>query len=248
MHIRQIALVARELEPTVEALADVFALDASFRDPGVAEFGLHNVVMPVGTQFLEVVSPTREGTTAGRYLDKRGGDGGYMVILQTRDLAADRARLAALGVRIVWSIELDDIATVHLHPRDVPGAIVSFDCPVPPESWRWGGPGWQARSRTDRIASIRSVTIEATDPGALSARWAEALGLAAPVRHDGSFALALDPGAIRFIAATGRGEGIAELELASTDARAVLESARRRGLPTDTESVTLAGVRFRLAP
>src|SRR2546425_11952165 len=101
--------------------------------------------MPVGATFLEVVSPVREGTTAGRLLDRRGGDGGYMVILQTADLRADRARLAALGVRIVWQVELDDIATVHLHPRDLGGAIVSLDQPVPPESWRWGGPEWQGK-------------------------------------------------------------------------------------------------------
>src|SRR5207302_1544425 len=82
----------------------------------------------------------REGTTAGRRIDKRRGDGGYMVILQTANLRADRARLAALGVRIVWQVELDDIATAHLHPRDLGGAIVSLDQPVPPESWRWGGP------------------------------------------------------------------------------------------------------------
>src|SRR3989441_3727031 len=103
--------------------------------------------MPVGQTFLEVVSPVRDGTTAGRLLDRRGGDGGYMVILQTADLRADRARLAALGVRIVWQAELDDIATVHLHPRDLGGAIVSLDQPVPPESWRWGGPEWRGEGR-----------------------------------------------------------------------------------------------------
>ena len=96
MHIRQIALVARELEPVVADLRAVLGIEVGFRDPGVAEFGLHNAVMPVGATFLEVVSPVREGTTAGRLLDRRGGDGGYMVILQTVDLRADRARLAAL--------------------------------------------------------------------------------------------------------------------------------------------------------
>src|SRR6184192_2232333 len=157
MHIRQIALVARELEPAVADLTAVLGIEVGFRDPGVAEFGLHNAVMPVGETFLEVVSPVREGTTAGRLLDKRGGDGGYMVILQTADLRADRARLGALGVRIVWQVELDDIATVHLHPRDVGGAIVSLDHPRPPASWRWGGPEWEQKARTDVVRGITSV-------------------------------------------------------------------------------------------
>ena len=71
MHIRQVALVARDLEPVVADLCAVFGLEVAFRDPGVGEFGLHNAVMPVGTTFLEVVSPVREGTTAGRFLEKR---------------------------------------------------------------------------------------------------------------------------------------------------------------------------------
>src|SRR5262249_56622564 len=122
------------------ALAAVLGCEVGSRAPGVGDLGLHTAALPVGTQFLEVVSPVRDGTTAGRFLDKRGGDGGYMVILQTADLDADRRRLSALGVRLVWQVTLDDIATVHLHPRDVGGAIVSIDQPRPAASWRWGGP------------------------------------------------------------------------------------------------------------
>src|SRR5438552_15029239 len=132
MFIRQVALVARELEPVVADLRAVLGLGDGFRDPGVGEFGLHNTVMVVGTTFLEVVSPVRAGTTAGRFLEKQGGDGGYMVILQTADLDADRRRLATLGMRIVWEVALDDIATVHLHPRDIGGAAVPPDQPRPP--------------------------------------------------------------------------------------------------------------------
>ncbi len=246
MHIRQIALCARELEPVAKDIAAVLGLDVSFSDPGVKEFGLHNVVTPIGGQFLEVVSPTREGTTAGRYLDKRGGEGGYMVILQTRDLDADRARVAKLGVRTVWSITLPDIASIHLHPRDVGGAIVSLDRPLPAESWRWGGPDWQSRARTERVNAIRGVTIEAGDPRALAARWAEVLGLPAARAAESGFELALEPGAIRFVPAAERGDGLAEVELAATDAAAALADAERRGLPVDAHTITLCGVRFRL--
>src|SRR5262245_16796633 len=154
MHIRQIALVARELDPVVEDLCAVLGIVVGFRDPGVAEFGLRNAVMPVGTTFLEVVSPVRDDTTAGRFLARRGGDGGYMVILQTDDLDGDRARLARLGARVVWEATLDDIATIHVHPRDIGGAIVSVDQPRPPESWRWGGPDWRRSVRTDRVRRI----------------------------------------------------------------------------------------------
>ena len=246
MHIRQVALVARDLEPVVADLCAVFGLEVGFRDPGVGEFGLHNAVMPVGTTFLEVVSPVREGTTAGRFLDKRGGDGGYMVILQTADLDADRTRLARLGVRIVWQIALDDIATVHLHPRDVGGAIVSLDQPRPPESWRWGGPGWDARVHTDVVGRIASVTLETLDPERLAGRWAEVLGLPAPRRAGAAFMLALQPGVIRFVAAGSETEGIAGVGLAAVDAARALAVARDRGFRTSGESLWIGGVRFDL--
>jgi len=246
MHIRQIALVARDLEPVVADLCAVLGLEVAFRDPGVAEFGLHNAVMPVGTTFLEVVSPTREGTTAGRFLEKRGGDGGYMVIVQTANLEAARTRLGALGVRIVWQIALDDIATVHLHPRDVGGAIVSLDEPRPPESWRWAGPGWKGRVRTDVVHGIASATIESPEPERLAGRWAEVLGLPAPRRAGGGFELALQPGVIRFVAAGDGNEGIAAVGVAAVDPRRALATAHARGLRTTGESVWIGGTRFDL--
>ena len=126
MRLRQIALVAAELEPVVEALRETFGLGEPFPDPGIDTFGLCNAVFPIGSTFLEVVSPTRPGTTAGRLLERRGGDGGYMVIVQSDSLAVDRERVGALGVRIVWETKLDDAETIHLHPRDVGGAILSI--------------------------------------------------------------------------------------------------------------------------
>src|SRR5262249_60787552 len=96
-------------------------------------------------RFAGVVAPGQAGTTAGRYLERRGGDGGYMAIFQVPDLAAARARLPGLGVRVVWTADLPDIAGTHLHPKDVPGAIVSLDWAEPAGSWRWAGPAWTGR-------------------------------------------------------------------------------------------------------
>src|SRR3989442_7255400 len=163
-----------------------------------------------------------------------------MVILQTANLRADRARLAALGVRIVWQVELDDIATAHLHPRDVGGAIVSLDQPVPPESWRWGGPEWRARIRTDVVRAIASVTVEADDPPRIAAGWAEVLGLPAPRRAAVGLTLALSPGAIRFVPITGgRGEGVCAVGVTATAAERALGVARARGLPVAERSVSI---------
>lgn len=198
MRIRQVALVARDLEPVVEDLCAVLGVEVSFNDPGVAEFGLRNAVMPLGDQFLEVVCPVRDDVTAARYLQRRRGDGGYMVILQTDDLEADRARLEASGVRVVWQITLPDIATIHLHPRDVGGAIVSLDAAQPAEGWAWAGPEWERHVRCGVATGLAGLELVAPDPAALAARWSALLDRPATAAGDGFHEIALDGGCLRF--------------------------------------------------
>jgi hypothetical protein len=247
MRLRQIALVARDLEPVVEDLCAVLGVEVCFRDPGVAEFGLHNALMPIGSCFLEVVSPTRADTTAGRLLDRRGGDGGYMVIVQTDDLERDRRRMAELGVRIVWQIELPDARTIHLHPRDVGAAIVSLDQMPEPESWRWAGPRWREHVKTDVTKALVGAELQSPDPGALAARWGKVFGRQPTPGRDGAHALALDPGSLRFVPERdGRGAGVSGIDLRVADPAEVLARARRRGARIDGDAVLLCGTRIRL--
>lgn len=176
LRIRQIVFAARELESTVAAFQSALGLRVVYRDPLVAEFGLHNALMQLGDQFIEVVSPTREGTAAGRHL-ARHGDSAYMLILQTDDLARDRARVNELGVRVVWHASYPDIQAIHLHPKDVGGAIVSLDQPEPPASWRWAGPSWQTDVAPQ--GAITACNIGTPDPVALTSRWSQIIGTAA---------------------------------------------------------------------
>ena len=85
MDIRQIVMVSELRDPIVQELSNLFEFEVAFNDPGVSHFGLENAVIPIGTDFLEVVSPVEDNTTAGRFLKKRKGDGGYMVIIQVDD-------------------------------------------------------------------------------------------------------------------------------------------------------------------
>src|SRR4051812_41976101 len=224
MRLRQVALVAADLNAVVDRLCAVLGVEVAYRDPGVGEFGLHNALLTLGDTFLEVVSPIRDGTTAGRYLERRGGDGGYMVILQCDDLDRERQRVADLGVRVVWQVDLPDIRGTHLHPADVGGAIVSLDWAEPPGSWRWAGPDWQPNA----AGEITAVTVQADDPDKMAARWSEVLDRPARDRI-----LRLDGGEIRFAAATdGRGDGVAGIEVS--------------GSPKAPASIQVAGISINL--
>jgi hypothetical protein len=232
--LRQVALVASDCDRVAGELRRAFGWAEPFHDPGVGAFGLVNAVFAVGGTFVEVVAPAQPGTTAGRYLERRGGDGGYMAIFQVPDLAEARGRLPGLGVRVVWSADLPDIAGTHLHPRDVPGAIVSLDWASPEQSWRWAGPEWTGQAPGRTPGGVTGLTIEVTDPSAAAQRWAAVLGLpaASSDRGDGGAAVGLpDSGQrLEFVPArTGQGEGITAVTIA--------------GLPGGEPQV-IGGVRF----
>lgn len=210
--LRQVVLAARELEPIAAQLEDLLGVRDGFNDPGVAAFGLKNVVYSAGESFVEVVVPVQEDTAAGRTIDKQG-EGGYMAIFQVLDIAAVRDRVAEMGIRVVWHAELEDIQAMHLHPKDIGAAIVSIDEPVPYESWRWGGETWIGDDTPPVSGGVREMTVRVADPSDVARTWASVLG--EPV-SDGD-TIVLDEGrqTVRFVACgDGEREGIAAFVLA----------------------------------
>ncbi len=246
MRLRQIALVARDLAAVRADISAVLGIDYAFDDPGVGKYGLRNAVFPIGDTFLEVVSPKESGTTAGRLLEKRGGDGGYMVILQVDDLAQALAKVKDAAVRIADQRDQDGAAFTHIHPKDIGGAILSLDRMVPKERWEWGGPHWQSHVRTDTSVKVAAAELQAKDPARMAARWAQVLGRAA--REDaGVWRIRLDEGEIRFTAdGDGRGEGLGAFDIVVRDIDAVHANAAARGLLDPDGTVVLAGTRVRL--
>lgn len=253
LRMRQICLVAEDLD-TIEAhLRGVFGLDICYRDEGVAAFGLHNFLMPVGNAFLEVVSPLRPGTAGGRYLQRRGGDGGYMVIMQCDQIAARRAHVAELGIRLVNDSPGERSDGIQLHPKDVPGAIAELrwnegdDDPAGP--WSPAGPNWLPAQRTDVIRRMTAAELQSDNPQAMAARWSEVLQLTLAENAAGQPTIALDDAHLRFVEATdGRGDGLAGLDIEAVDPARIIQSARKHELKVseDENTITLCGARFRL--
>ena len=150
-----------------------------------------------------------------------------MAIFHVDDLDGARSRLPDLGVRVVWQVDLPDIAGTHLHPRDVPGAIVSLDRADPEETWRWAGPRWTGSAPDDREpGGITGITVESPDAAALAERWAAVLGAPA----DGT-SIVLDDGRQELTFVTGPDEGISDVRV-------------RR--PGPSRTVQVGGVRFHL--
>src|ERR1700755_341181 len=99
MRLRQNRRVAPHLEPRIPDISAIMGLEVCYRDGNVEKYGLVNALLPVDTVLLEVVAPFREGTAAGRFLDKSALHRRYMAIFACEDPDA-RGKLATeMGVR-----------------------------------------------------------------------------------------------------------------------------------------------------
>ncbi len=220
--LRQVVVAARERDLAARQLVQFLELGEPFADEAVAEFGLHNAVFALGDTFIEVVSPTREGTTAGRFIDKQGGDAGYMVIVQVESMPDARRHLEELAIRSVWQVDLDEVLSTHIHPADIGAAIVSIEEPRPASSWLWGGPEWPSRSSNSVATGVAGVTITAPDPMKLADRWAEVLN----TPHTNGVMTFLDKTSVNFVLAQDGRTRIDAYDLWSTAKSAVGREAR----------------------
>jgi hypothetical protein len=253
LRLRQICLVAGTLEPAIADLGEILGLAVCYRDGNVARYGLVNALLPIGRSFLEVVAPTKPETAAGRYLERRRGDGGYMVILDCDDPERRRRHMAEIAVRIANPIAHDGYTGLQLHPRDTGGAMLELNHTLGGESldgpYHPAGPRWQSAIRAERATALIAAELQTADPAALARRWSEILERPVARGETGAPEIALDLGRLRFVTADdGRGEGLGGLDLAVLDRAPILAEARRRNRPIKEDQVTICGTRFRLLP
>lgn len=253
IHLRQICLVAGQLDPVVQDLGDTFAIPVCHVDPEVAAFGLENALMAVGSQFLEVVAPVREGTPAGRFLQRRGGDGGYMVICQVptkEEQAALRQRARDNRVRVAYESDRGSWNIMQLHPGDMGAAFLEVDWDQQGDATgNWqpaGGTNWQDKVCTDRVTGIVGAELQSDDPRALAAHWAAVTGLALADDPEAP-TLALANATLRFVKAPeGEAAGLVALDLRVADREHLLKEAETRNARISDNQIILCGTRFNL--
>ena len=248
MRLRQCVFVCKDLESSREELCDILGIEVAYRDPGVAKWGLVNVVCPTGHDFLEIVTPFQQGTSAGRYIERRHGDGGYMVILQVADAAAERKRVTDLGVRAVAQKDLPEYQYTHFHPSDTTGVLLSLDTTFAPPGvdadlwWPPAEKGWLKHARSDMTNGLAGVEIQHEDPDKAAATWSKILNR--PVEDD---IIRLDGAQIRFVPIVdGRGPGVSAYDVNVVDRERVLAAAHKRGKQRGPAQVEVCGCRINL--
>lgn len=247
LRLRQIAVVATDLARAEGDVQAVLGVPVCHRDPAVGVFGLVNALLPIGQDFLEIVSPTRPGTTAGRFHDRWAGRYGYMLIFDCDDPLRYKAQAAALGIRVAHEGRHDAYHGVQLHPKDTGATMLEFnhtDGAGPLDGPYWpAGADWQRfvdRRVTERLLCAE---VDCADPAAFAGRWSALTGTPVSTEADGTPRLDFDHGAIRFVRAARDEPVFAGLRVAVHDPVAVLAAARGRGLPVTGDGMELCGLR-----
>lgn len=254
LRLRQIALVAEKLAPVEALLTDIFDIQVCYRDPGVGYFGLENALFPIGDQLLEVVAPIKTGTAGGRYLERRGGDGGYMVITQCLgDHKPFRDHVLEQGFRIAHEFTTEGFRNMQLHPKDTGGTFFEIDQQLGANAdetdgpWEPAGPDWQDYRRLNRISAITAADIQCEQPASVAERWARIAGVALSGNE-----LPMTNAVVRFVdCRDSRPEGLGSLDITTNDLDAVVRAATHNNVSVtsrDAGSATLefAGMRFHL--
>ena len=245
LRLRQIALVAANRDVVTDQLCKVFHLNIAYHDPALQSLGLHNSLVAVGDQFIEVVAPIRDNTTAERYRQRRGGDTGYMLIFQTDDHAKHRALVAKNDVRIVADFSAPGFHNMQLHPADTGGVFFEIDQEDDPHTWHPAGKHWRQTVDSTWVQMISSVDVACLDPERTAHRWSELLDVSVSIGSNcGRHKLRLGTETVCFVPAGDRGEGLETVEILTTHREHILNQANALSLPHNDDYVHIGGVSF----
>ncbi|HEV7158704.1 MAG TPA: VOC family protein [Caulobacteraceae bacterium] len=233
MRLRQIALAVSDLESTAKALNTAFGLGIAYRDPAIIHYGLANALLPVGGEFIEVLTPVRDDVTAARFL-ARHGDAGYMLIFQVGDAERERARIAAMGVRVVDDLDRPSYRAAHFHPKDFGGILCSVDQQRtvrdhldPYGDWQPAGRSWRDTG-SGKVTGLKAAVLASPDPAALASRFSALLDR--PLDASDALRLPLDRGELRFVAGDEPRTSLSAIELTLADASLGGREARIGGV------------------
>jgi hypothetical protein len=222
IRIRQVALCTDDIWREEQAIVSALGVAGVHRDPPNV-FEMRNVVFAVGDTFLEVLQPTADSAPSARFLTKRGGPGGYMLILQVDDLDAARTRVDDLGIRIVYDEPPArhhgvEAGAVHLHPGDTGGAIMSLDRMDPIDGWAWAGRAWQGHVHNGVVERIVGVELRSADAEALATRFSALADRPCSVNEEGEWSIDLDDSVVRIVVGeSGERDQLTAVEMIATD-------------------------------
>jgi hypothetical protein len=249
--LRQICLVAPDLNRAIADTEAIFGVKLAYQDPHVRKYGLENALFPFGLAFVEIVSPREPDTAAGRFLEGMSDCGGaYMAIFNCNDPERRGHHAEAMGIRIAHAIDYEGFHAVQMHPRDCRAAMIEFDRTDGEKDLQGpylpaGGTKWKEAIKTDITKSLVEIIVESPDPRGIGTHWSRILEKPC-ILSDESCRIDTDMIAIRFVRGQGERETLRRLVVEVTQKDGIEKRALQRGYRVTDAGIEYYGVTFQL--
>lgn len=228
--VRHYVLATHDMNFVCDQIYEVLGLPATPKKegPGVTEkFGFYSTMMRVGTTMIEVVQPVKPDHHLGKWFEERGGDGGYMVVMQTFDADALKARAAAEQLKITRDMPFMGQHMIQFDYKHF-GTHFELYKYTPEDNW-WGNPLTGPYSDARVVSDIVGSDVAVENPQAIAAQTARLfLG-----KQEGT-KVHFGDRTVNFVEAKGQWRGLVALELKAREPARVGDWAR------------IGGVQFRL--
>ncbi len=169
--LHHVGIVVRDADAALTFYRDVVGFPV-VADSVLEDQGVRAILLAVGENELEILSPTEDDTGVARFLESHG-ETLHHLCFRTDDIAAELAELDAAGVELVDQEPRAGLAgqVAFLHPRAMRGVLVELAQP-PAGAHRRDAKGF------DRVA------VRALDFDAAAALWRDVVGLSVARRFD----------------------------------------------------------------
>lgn len=219
--LRQVVLVVTDLERTVEQFRTLFDSGPGDVDPAMSEFDLAHEVLQVGEgSYVEICAPIHaDADTAATKFLSRGGDGGYMAVVEIPDAASFRMRMTELDLAMPVQMLHQGNELTQVHPRDF-GTLLEADQILSGADWHY--PKLEGTPSTTVTSGIAAIDIAVDDPAVIADRWAKAFDV---LLHADASSVAFDDAkTVRFVDADGSRNGVVAFDVNATDRSRVGEA------------------------
>jgi len=155
--LRHVVLASPDIDKVSADLRGFLDLAPGHRLDMSAILGFRNEMMMVGQTMVELVQPTKPDHRLHRWFAEHGGEGGYMLVFQTFDAEAFRARAAAEKLRLTRDMLFRGQDMIQFDPKRFGTHLETYRYSLP-NGW-WGDPVGRAYAKSAVASEVVAAEV-----------------------------------------------------------------------------------------
>lgn len=166
--IRHYVLASPDIDSVSEQLQSFLGMPAGHRHDMGEILGFRNEMMMIGETMFELVQPVKPDHRLHRWFAENGGEGGYMIVFQTFDAEAFRARAEAEKLRLTRDMQFRGQDMIQFDPKRFGTHLETYRYSLP-NGW-WGDPVGRKYEKSSVAREIVAAEVAVEAPGEIAAQ------------------------------------------------------------------------------